>query len=55
MPARRRHWPVGHLHHATGFAQGPDGFVHATALGTWPTDRETETPSPLLRAVLADE
>jgi hypothetical protein len=50
-----RDWPVAHLHHATGFAQGPDGFVYATALGTWPADRETETPSPLLRAVLADE
>jgi len=54
-PDEGQDWPVGHLHHATGFAQGPDGFVYATALGTWPANRETETPSPLLRAVLADE
>lgn len=46
-------FPVGHLHFATGFAQGPDGYVYATALGTWPVDAPI-TPSPILRAVLAD-
>ncbi|MCA9540335.1 MAG: PQQ-dependent sugar dehydrogenase, partial [Myxococcales bacterium] len=46
-------FPVGHLHFATAFAQGPDGYVYATALGTWPPDAPV-APSPLLRAVLAD-
>jgi glucose/arabinose dehydrogenase len=55
VPDDGRDWPVGHLHHATAFAQAPDGSVYATGLGTWPADRETETPSPLLRAVLAEE
>lgn len=42
---------VGHLHFATAFAQGPDGYVYATALGTWPVDAPV-MPSPILRAVL---
>lgn len=46
-------WPVGHLHFATGFATGPDGYVYATALGTWPIDAPV-TPSPILRAVPVD-
>ncbi len=43
-------WPVGHLHFATAFATGPDGYVYATALGTWPVDAPV-VPSPILRAV----
>lgn len=46
-------FPVGHLHFATAFATGPDGYVYATALGTWPIDAPI-TPSPILRAVLAE-
>lgn len=44
-------FPVGHLHFATAFAQGPDGYVYATALGTWPVDAPV-APSPILRVVL---
>lgn len=47
-------WPVGHLYHSTAWAQGPDGYVYTTALGTWPADSMEVTPSPLRRAVLAE-
>lgn len=42
-------WHVGHLQYATGWAQGPDGYVYVTALGTWPVDAPV-VPSPVLRA-----
>ncbi len=44
---------VGHLHFATAFAQGPDGYVYGAALGTWPVDAPV-APSPIVRAVLDD-
>jgi len=46
-------FPVGHLHFATDFAQAPDGFVYASALGTWPVDAPV-MPSPILRVELDD-
>ena len=49
-----RDWPVAHLYRSTAWTQAPDGYVYATALGTWPADSPNITPSPLLRAVLAD-
>lgn len=44
---------VGHLHFATSFAPGPDGYVYVSALGTWPVDAPIR-PSPIFRAVLDD-
>lgn len=46
-------WAAGHWQFTTGWAQAPDGYVYVTALGTWPVDAPV-TPSPILRAVLAD-
>ncbi len=46
-------YPVGHLHFATAMTQGPDGYMYAAALGTWPVDAPT-TPSPIYRVELAD-
>jgi glucose/arabinose dehydrogenase len=45
-PDTGRTWPVGHLYHSTAWAQGPDGYVYTTALGTWPADSMELTPSP---------
>ncbi len=44
-------WHVGHLQYATGWAQGPDGYVYVTALGTWPVDGPLR-PAPITRALL---
>ena len=47
-------WHVGHLHWATAWARGGDGFVYVTTLGTWPQDNPGVTQSRLVRAVLSD-
>jgi hypothetical protein len=47
-------WHAGHLVMPTGWAQGPDGYVYVTALGTWPIDMPDEVPSPIFRAVLSE-
>ena len=44
-------YPVGHVTYLTGMAQAPDGYVYATALGTWPVDAPM-TASPIYRIVL---
>lgn len=46
-------WAAGHVEMPTAWAQGPDGYVYVTALGTWPVDAPV-APSPIYRAVLAD-
>lgn len=53
MDGEGQSWPVGHLWQATAWRQGPDGYVYASTMGTWPTDRTPVQPSPLYRAVLA--
>jgi glucose/arabinose dehydrogenase len=44
---------VGHLWLATSMAQGPDGYVYATGLGTWPTDAPMRL-APIYRVELKD-
>ncbi len=46
-------FPVGHLHAATAMRQAPDGYVYATALGTWPVEAPV-VASPIYRVELAD-
>ena len=44
---------VGHVWGATGMAEGPDGYLYVTALGTWPIDAPSEArycPGPRGRA-----
>ena len=43
---------VGHLWLATAMAQGPDGYVYATGLGTWPMDALMRL-APIYRVELA--
>ena len=45
---------VGHLWGLTAIAEGPDGYLYATALGTWPVDAPT-VQSGLYRVVLDGE
>jgi glucose/arabinose dehydrogenase len=44
---------VGHLWGATAMAEGPDGYLYVTALGTWPVDAPTHI-APIYRVVLGD-
>jgi glucose/arabinose dehydrogenase len=46
-------YPVGHAHFVTGMAQGPDGYMYAVALGTWPVDAPM-TFSPIYRVEPGD-
>jgi hypothetical protein len=46
-------WAVGHAIFTTGWAQGPDGFVYVTALGTWPVDAP-EKQAPIYRMRLRE-
>ena len=52
-------WHIGHLDFPSAWAQGPDGYVYVVALSELPSDEDPNDvsgePSPLLRAVLADE
>ena len=45
---------AGHVAHITAMAQGHDGYVYATGLGTWPIDAPM-TFSPIYRVVLDEE
>jgi glucose/arabinose dehydrogenase len=48
---------LGHLHHASSWDQGPDGFVYATTFGSCETpklDPNDPPPSGLWRAVAAE-
>ncbi|MEE2788231.1 MAG: PQQ-dependent sugar dehydrogenase [Myxococcota bacterium] len=44
-------YPAGHITQITAMAQGPDGYVYATALGTWPADAPMQA-SPIYRVTL---
>lgn len=47
-------WHAGHLGYASAWAQGPDGFVYASALFGWPPPEEGHAPpGALYRIVLA--
>lgn len=46
-------WPVGHLVFASAFRQAPDGYVYASAFGTWPVEGPVN-PTTFYRAVLAE-
>ena len=47
-------YAVGHVTNVTAMAQGPDGYVYATGLGTWPIDAPMQQ-SPIYRIKLTPQ